>query len=234
MAIIPCSEPDVIYLRCQLLSARSTVHFCPGRAAPQSRQTTPRRRWDDPLAGGLGFDQFGNRPYDSVGPHSATFGQADSLRSNPPFAPVLDSELQACRMRPDTDTPRAMAGRTTLPGAWRSGQMGPDGGAFDRMVRVRFRDVAGGDGYCEAIFRKPVDPPPKGYTLNTFVTEWLTETCHGDWASSSLSGRAVVVRFFNRGDFERARARFTPNIPWRSARSLAHAGFQHPARSGDG
>ena len=33
-------------------------------------------RWDGPLAGGLGFDQFGNRPYDSVGPHSAAFGQA--------------------------------------------------------------------------------------------------------------------------------------------------------------
>lgn len=97
------------------------------------------------------------------------------------------------------------------------------------MARLRFSEAAlrlGQDHY-EAVFRRGARETPPGYTFNTLITEWMTVNCAGDWASSSLSGRGVVVRLFAKADFERARARFTPNTPRRSAGGRALAGFQY-------
>lgn len=98
-------------------------------------------------------------------------------------------------------------------------------------MRLNFRAAARallGRTYYEARIRTSGLPRSKGYTANTVVTEWLTLNCAGDWASTSLSGRAIVVRFFEAADFERARARFAPNTAWRPAGSKAEAGFEHP------
>lgn len=73
------------------------------------------------------------------------------------------------------------------------------------MPRVRFEDVeAHASTLREARFRKAARPP-EGYTGNTFITEWLTLNCKGNWGSQA-DNRSVHVRFADPDDHVRALA----------------------------
>jgi hypothetical protein len=73
--------------------------------------------------------------------------------------------------------------------------------------RVRFqKGESQGVGWSEARLPKP-PTAPAGYTRNTLITEWLTVTCRGDWASHATS-RELRVRFADPEDRLRAVARF--------------------------